>query len=347
MGATVTTGKKVGAFLTEQGRIGYVLFEETFERNCHPHTPSWSCVCIGFLEDVMQRIFMSASSCEGGGLQGRGGRLTPEGYIQGWMAELANPAEMEGMEDVARTLRFEEGWRSALPAGKKDFVRSVLTQLDMAQMFDALEGEGVQVTLKKDFALLAALYNGKEIGAWRLLDGGPMHYCGYSNPGLGHQPKKVKAPSLAIPSFLRVGRDELLKGGDDGRHHPDGWDYSVIGRFIANYAERELEYPGSYRSAIKAYREACTSAPHVPDSTIVQVSFNDAAESYEQSRLKVFAEKLGKDPDFFEVSFSEIKAASNEDFDAVYHATLLGSMATWVLPTPSAPPVTHESLSLF
>ncbi len=91
MGATVTVGKKVAAFKANNGKVGYVLFEETYEKNCYPHTPHWSCVGLGYLDDVMTRIFARASSCEGGSLQGRGGYITPEGYISGWLNELAEP----------------------------------------------------------------------------------------------------------------------------------------------------------------------------------------------------------------------------------------------------------------
>ena len=95
MGATVSTGKLAAAFATAAGKIIYVLFEQTYEKNCHPHRPEWSCTFIGSIEMAMKWIFLSASSCEGGMLQNRSGQITPEGYIAGWLKELASPVEFQ------------------------------------------------------------------------------------------------------------------------------------------------------------------------------------------------------------------------------------------------------------
>ena len=40
MGSTVSTGKLAAAFKATSGKIMYVLFEETYEANCYPRTPS-------------------------------------------------------------------------------------------------------------------------------------------------------------------------------------------------------------------------------------------------------------------------------------------------------------------
>ena len=40
MGSTVSTGKLAAAFRATGGKIMYVLFEETYEANCYPRTPS-------------------------------------------------------------------------------------------------------------------------------------------------------------------------------------------------------------------------------------------------------------------------------------------------------------------
>lgn len=77
MGATVTTGKRAAAFKAPSGQNFYVLFEETYEKNCTPHTPHWNCILFGDLIAAMERIFRHASACEGGMLQGRGGSITP------------------------------------------------------------------------------------------------------------------------------------------------------------------------------------------------------------------------------------------------------------------------------
>jgi hypothetical protein len=92
MGSTVSTGKLAAAFKTTSGTTIYALYEQTYESNCYPHTPSWGCILLGDISAALRGIFRSASSCEGGMLKGAGGRdISPEGYVAGWIKELANP----------------------------------------------------------------------------------------------------------------------------------------------------------------------------------------------------------------------------------------------------------------
>ena len=93
MGATVTCRKLAAAFACADG-VFYALFEQTYEKNCYPHTPGWSCVHFGNIDHALRTIFRHASSCEGGMLQSRSGCITPEGYIAGWMKEMASPMRM-------------------------------------------------------------------------------------------------------------------------------------------------------------------------------------------------------------------------------------------------------------
>lgn len=81
MGSTVTTGKLAAAFKSTDDTVTFVLFEETYSKNCYPRTPKWCCWSIGNIGHVMKAIFSAASSCEGGMLQGSGGRyITPDVY---------------------------------------------------------------------------------------------------------------------------------------------------------------------------------------------------------------------------------------------------------------------------
>lgn len=65
MGSTVSTAKLVGAFQGNDGQLCYALFEQTYDKNCHPHNPKWSAMRIGDLAATMKAIFSYASSCEG------------------------------------------------------------------------------------------------------------------------------------------------------------------------------------------------------------------------------------------------------------------------------------------
>jgi hypothetical protein len=101
MGATVVTSKTVAAFRNpKNGDVIYVLFEQSYEKNCYPHTPSWDCRAIGTFEQVFRRVFMSGSSCEGGSLQVRGGNTKPETYIKGWRICFSEPFCLDSWDHV-------------------------------------------------------------------------------------------------------------------------------------------------------------------------------------------------------------------------------------------------------
>lgn len=99
MGSTVTTNRLVHAFRHPNGQISYAGWEATYEKNVYPHTPRWSRV-VGSLEDIVRRIFLWASACEGGLLQDPRGWIAPEVYIRRWMARLANPIPAASQEDL-------------------------------------------------------------------------------------------------------------------------------------------------------------------------------------------------------------------------------------------------------
>lgn len=332
MGATVTTGKKVAALRTASGKIGHVLFEATYEKNCHPHTPRWSCAGLGYIEDVFQIVFRRASSCEGGMLQGTGGAITPEGYIQGWYKSLATPIQMP---DLQLSLKFGTCWSGNLLEERKDATREVLQQEGWGNVFTSIESGGYAVSLAADFDLLRVLYGPeKPLGyAWSLIEHSP--HLLYPAEGLGYFPVKVKAPEMAIPKLFRVrNNDKILVQQPDGCYRLGGHDYAFVGKFIEDYATRELQYPGSYFSEIKRFRMACKEALSIPDSTIISVSITDAESKWEKMSVEKFASIMGisKCTEQFEVTLADVKACSTAECDALYHATCVGNAAKWLIP---------------
>jgi len=59
MGATVTTGKRAAAFTAPSGQNIYVLFEQTYEKNCTPHSPHWNCILFG---DISAQLWSASSA---------------------------------------------------------------------------------------------------------------------------------------------------------------------------------------------------------------------------------------------------------------------------------------------
>src|SRR5262249_51474603 len=102
MGATVTCAKKVCAMTTNAGVNLYLLVESIYEKNLHPHRPTWCAIAFGTIADVMRGIFLHGSSCEGGMLQTPHGHITPEGYIDGWLKELAAPRALSTPSIIIR-----------------------------------------------------------------------------------------------------------------------------------------------------------------------------------------------------------------------------------------------------
>ncbi len=154
--ATVTTGRRVGAFVSPAGKTVYVLFEETYEKNCTPHTPYWSCAGIGEINDVICLIFAYGSSCESGMLQNRRGHMTPEGYIRSWFEELEAPREMRDFEIA---LKIGTGFYATISSDKMDKISEVLTAIGRVDILTSLlAGETFTLSFQKDAAVILALY---------------------------------------------------------------------------------------------------------------------------------------------------------------------------------------------
>lgn len=286
MGATVSTGKLVAAFNDPSGKPYYVLFEETFEKNVHPHTRRWSCSSMGNLERTMRAIFLAASSCEGGMLQGAGGNLTPEGYIAGWLKELANPVEFRDREI---TLSLGTGFYSPLQVDGFESTKALLVSLGHADKATALEqGQNVSLSLHADIELINTLYEAEALRAWRIIQSYDVPLHSLRNPQLGYDPKKTKAFEIVTPRFHRISEKDsnVLIQGEDGNWRCEGWDYSYIALYVGAFWETELREPGTFRTRIKAYRQAIGGAPLIPSHGVkVVVDTSVTIQPYEQSRI--------------------------------------------------------------
>lgn len=287
MGSTVTTNKQVGAFATAVGKIAYVLFEQTYEKNCYPHTPSWSCRFIGFLDEAIAYIFSSAGGCEGGMLQNRNGYITPEGYIDGWMAKMASPRYME---NFLIEIGDFGSWRSPLPASQREYVFEKLRQHNRSDLVEVLQaGKSINLRLHEDFALLASIYGGYLLAPWRIIKDSKVHAVGAEVPGLGYAPKPAKTVELDEPKTLSVDGDNCLIQQPDGTWRCVGWRYVAVDRYITQLAQQALAEPFAYRKKIKAYRKALHTAPRIPDGGKIVVDWSKPlGNKYDQERINSF-----------------------------------------------------------
>lgn len=260
MGATVTTSKRAAAFKAPSGQNIYVLFEETYEKNCTPHTPEWDCILYGELSAAMARIFRHASACEGGMLQGRGGAITPEGYIHGWLKELLSPVAFPA-EAVALKIG-KESLYDPIPANAWPGVSERLATIGRTDLRERLAaGETVDISTC-DTEIMLPLYGANGIfPAWRVLRHVPSSTARRSE--LGYAPVPAKTFTVEVPEVLAIGNDERLLKRADGTWYSAGWAYSIVGSFIHHLWQAEMSEPGSYAKRIKGYREAVNNAPQV------------------------------------------------------------------------------------
>lgn len=324
MGATVTTKKLAAAFRTKTGQIGYVLFEELYEKNVHPHRPEWSCQYLGSLEGVMWYIFLCASSCEGGMLQGRNGRITPEGYIAGWLEELANPVELA---NEAFELKAGEGFYSTVPTESLDKVCEFLSKAGRDDIVTALRnGEGFEASLYDDFDAVSAIYGGNTgLGVWRIIRKTPVH--GVRNADLGYKPVPAKGYEVHVPAALKLDRENRLIQREDGTWYCGGWEYYIVQRYICSLWESELREPGSYRKRIKAYRNAVETANAAPAGMKVAVDVSVPLED------RYGNERVAKMPKEMPVTLTPTGYEIDVTEDRLSELTYLPAACTsWIIP---------------
>lgn len=285
MGSTVSTRKLAAAFKTSNGNTMYALFEETYESNCFPRHPRWGCLLIGEISSAVRGIFLSAQSCEGGMLQGGGGRhITPEGYIQGWFKELANPV---ALMDQDFELAVGDSLYSKVPKSDFDATKARMNANGFEVEAAKLEsGEKLFVSLHEHGELLASIYDGN-VGAWRILDGHHAPTRGLRDPSLGYDPQKSKTFTIDTPTCMRLfkHRDSVAIKDESGDWRNRGWASSIIGNYVRDLWQAELREPGSYRQRIKSLRKAIEEAPIMPTDAVAVIDTTVKLDIWTQETL--------------------------------------------------------------
>ncbi|KAF0255674.1 hypothetical protein [Pseudomonas putida] len=267
MGSTVSTGKLIGAFEGSAGKPVYVMFEQSYDKNSYPRTPKWRARMIGDAAAVLKNIFLCAASCEGGMLQGAGGRyVTPEAHIASWLKELSNPVEMA---DQSFELAVGKYWEAAIPQDSYEKAKARLATIKADHIIEALEAGSVTVSLHGDSDALSAIYNGESIWASQIIKEDRAPVDGLRNPSLGYSPAKSKVQQIDTPRFTMIHPDlgSYLIQGQDGAWRCENGGHSYIYDLVRDLWQDEVREPGSYRARIKAYRAAIDSASMVPHQT--------------------------------------------------------------------------------
>ncbi|MCF5381983.1 hypothetical protein GIW05_00405 [Pseudomonas syringae] len=326
MGSTISTAKLVAAFPSVSGAPFYVMYEESYESNVHPRTPRWSCVALGSLERIMRRIFASGSSCEGGMLKGSSGRdISPEAYISGWLKELANPVICQ---DHTITLEAGNSWRSAIPDSELENTMARLVSLGRQDIATELEEKkSIKLSLHAESALIEALYVGGSMSPWRIIPDTSAHHWEKRIPELGYAPAKTKVFDVKVPRFYKINPNEhnRLILDEGGQWRCAGWDYSIVGSYVVGLWESEMLEPGSYRTRIKAYREALKGSPYLPKLGVkIVIDTSVELKGWQKSTLdKVFANVPHN------ATGSQVRLDVPEDSSDLYSVFQLNECITW------------------
>jgi hypothetical protein len=356
MGATVSTNKRVAAFARANGDIVYFTFEETYERNCFPHTPHWGARAVGSYDDVMFSVMRSAAGTEGGGLQTRSGSTTPEAYLQSWRREFKAPVSMP--DDEIEISLGGTSMRSPIENSDVDEALAALTKIGRQDLIDALRAGPVMLQLRADIDVIIALYGVRtKLPLWKILRHGPPS----GNGSEQFAPVKRNAPVMApAVDAYRVDQHNVLVSIGGAPYQHRGWDYSAVGQYILDVVlPLELRCDGVAKKMIGAFRDKLTAAPQLPNSATLTVAPSAGTHSWYVDNAKKLAVNLGLAakkydvPETFKVTFGEVKAAEEE----YLLSTLQAAQVSWELALeddeaeallpPAAPQAYSEQSSLF
>ncbi len=277
MGATVTTGKLAAVYEENDGTPMYVLFEETYEKNVHPHVPRWETIAIGSISVVLPRVFRYAAATVGGMLQGRSGRISPTAYIKGWMEALAHPKAFPGKGRVAIVDITPE----ALEGAERIGARTLLARMKEAQ---ASAAKVINLDFCGDAPLLvdAAMV----MPPWRIAPGyacpehGPQaeEHLAW-RPGRSRDVPDIGNPGVyrfANPAYVnRTGKpddsDCIVVRAADGALRSGKKVWSFLEDFVAQYGPIEYKHPGQFASSYRKLKTQLDALPKVPESTRLRV----------------------------------------------------------------------------
>lgn len=180
-------------------------------------------------------------------------------------------------------------------------------------------------TLHADSKLLTCNYGDGPLSPWRIIT--TMH-IGAPRQDLGYRPTlRSAAAASRIPAFLKIDGDSRLVQQDDGSWRYGGWEYQIVGQFVAGLWRIEMTHPGSYVRAISQFRDAVQSARMVPPRTkaIIDLTVTLETKYQRQCREDIKAQLPCKAT----ATTLEVDVPS-EASDLWFLTRLAGECVTWV-----------------
>ncbi len=225
-------------------------------------------------------------------LRNRSGRMTPEGYVETWLKELANPLVLR-QTDVY--VRAGDGLYHAIPTARLDEAVDLLTRAERPSQANELHDTSfVTLDLARDADAVLALKIGLGVSPWRLIERHAVSQRhGERSPDLGHAPPPVRAPALDGPVALKLNQDVRLIQDEDGAWRCGGWQYAMVGKHVRDLWQAELDCPGHHHRRIAAFRNALEEAPQAAAGLVVEISSAGTEDTYYRQKIEALRQQAG------------------------------------------------------
>lgn len=341
MGATVFIGAKVHAMRLANGDVGFIWSEETYEKNCYPHTPSWCVVAIGDRKQMVKRIFDLAYSLPGGCLQPKS-KISTTGFITKMMTVLENPVWIN-KEVSVRLKNGGDGFYDAISDKNRDEVIKILKANGKHEWADDIKvktedgGKNIVVNFRENFHLLASFSQSRftvkgesssspVMSTWRIIDhhdlGGTVDCPNQATlPSVEYKVTNKEKPVLECYTHLfEENRLDFQLVFCEGKQLKSAWSYGIEQSLIKLAAEREEFSPGYYKPLLSAYKDAEKRALPMSMKFSIDVSSSEAG-SHTRTMAKQICEALGREvTEKFVVTLQDINDMKSEEPNAQYWA---------------------------
>ncbi len=301
MSTTVTMKKAAAActgLVAGKRQVVYFLFERTYERNVHPHTPEWHCCAVGVYEEVMRWVLRGADSCAGGMLQSRTGLIHPSNYVQAWRRVMDDPVEIDSAQKIY--LKNGGSWDAPVPASKVDEVVRHLLKLGIGKGVEELAAaKTIEFGVQDCLQVVVDLYGvGGVIGQpWRVIKNHTVDLNGAGNPKLG--PMR-RTGSLQLPTFEAFSvsrevpppgrRDNMVVCADNGPLEGIAYQSQALSWCLDKFCYvAEMTRTGGTKTVIHAMTQAIDQITPLPDGTRVHLDRGQGSET----RFDEIAASLG------------------------------------------------------
>jgi len=292
MGATVLCHMMIGVTpIPEEAGFGpvlYSLWEETYEKNCYPHTPHWSCAFVGTFADICRRATLIASHAEGGMLQVRGNRdAKPENVMGTFWRAARHPMTLHASQvEISELIGQRQAYcqhDAEEHARQRAWVDSV-KQKDIETKaghlsFDMVNPEHVR--------LVVTSIHERVFSAWQFFrypprmsyDGAPLDIpmASPDRSGIeaivdGFAAWRLREDRLGAVLLGRLHTGEPIGFGSwRGGRPRDSRKWELLGYLIESVPDIEYRHPGALHVLLPLIRAKIDNASELPPSTMLTI----------------------------------------------------------------------------